>query len=160
MRPRLDRRSMALGAAALVTLVALAACGSGSGAGGSTPSAGDRMALGTDNPAEGDCTTNTSETSSSVGYVVIDLTSSSFQAQIQVQSGSPSTTYGIFMQQVPGSCPQESANGGTLTTDASGHGQASASVPRVAGASTFFVQLVSTGSGPAEYTSDRLTSGS
>jgi hypothetical protein len=64
------------------------------------------------------------------------------------------------MQQVPGSCPQSTANGGTLTTDSSGRGQASSSVPRVAGATTFFVQLVPAGSGPAEYTSDRISAAS
>ncbi|HXX90575.1 MAG TPA: hypothetical protein VEI83_10175 [Acidimicrobiales bacterium] len=85
------------------------------------------------------------------------MTPSSFQADIQVQTGPPSTTYGVFMQQVPGSCPQNSANGGTLTTDSTGHGHASTTVTRVPGATTFFVQLVPVGSGPPTYTSDRLS---
>jgi hypothetical protein len=115
------------------------------------------VALGTNDPAQGDCTTNTSEAATSVGSVVLSVTPSSFQAEIQVQSGSANTTYGVFMQQVPGSCPQLAANGGTLVTNSSGHGQASATVPRVAGSTTFFVQLVPAGSGPSEYTSDRIS---
>ncbi len=122
-----------------------------------SPGTGDKEALGTNNPAAGDCTTNTSEAATSVGFVVFHLTPSAFQAEIQVQAGSPSATYMVFMQQVPGSCPQQAANGGTLTTDATGRGQAVATVPRVSSATTFFVQLVPAGSGPAEYTSDRLS---
>jgi hypothetical protein len=118
------------------------------------------VALGTTNPAQGDCTTNTSEAATSVGFVVLNVTSSSFQAQIQVQSGPPNTTYGVFMQQVPGSCPQSAANGGTLITNSTGRGQASATVTRVAGATTFFVQLVPVGSGPPDYTSDRISTAS
>jgi hypothetical protein len=45
---------------------------------------------------------------------VLTVTASSFQAQIQLAKGSPSTTYAVLMQQVPGSCPQTSDNGGTL----------------------------------------------
>jgi hypothetical protein len=116
--------------------------------------------LGTNNPAQGDCTTNTSEAATSVGYAVLDVTASSFQAQIQLQSGPRNTTYGVFMQQVPGSCPQATANGGTLVTDSSGHGQASTSVPRVAGATIFYVQLVPDGAGPPDYTSDRISAAS
>jgi hypothetical protein len=116
--------------------------------------------LGTTNPAQGDCTTNTSEAATSVGFVVLNVTPSSFQAEIQVQSGPPNTTYGVFMQQVPGSCPQLAANGGSLVTDSTGRGQASATVPRVAGATTFFVQLVPAGTGPPEYTSDRISAAS
>ena len=111
--------------------------------------------MGTNNPAQGDCATSASEAATSVGYAVLKVTSSSFQAEIQLQKGSSNTTYGVFMQQVPGSCPQDSANGGTLTTDSSGSGQATTSVPRVPGATIFFVQLVPTGTGPPEYTSDR-----
>jgi len=92
--------------------------------------------------------------------VVLDLTPSSFQAEIQVQTGAPNTTYEVFMQQVPGSCPQLAANGGTLITNSTGRGQASTTVPRVAGATTFFVQLVPAGSGPPEYTSDRISAAS
>ena len=115
------------------------------------------MALGTNNPDQGDCSTNTSEAAASVGFVVLDLTPSSFQAAIQLQAGSPNMTYGVFMQQVPGSCPQPAANGGTLVTDAAGHGQASTTVPRVPGATTFYVQLVPGEAGAPSYTSDRLT---
>jgi len=61
------------------------------------------------------------------------------------------------MQQVPGSCPQSAANGGTLTTDSTGHGHASTTVSRVPSATSFFVQLVPAGSGPPEYTSDRIS---
>jgi hypothetical protein len=89
--------------------------------------------------------------------VVLDVTSSSFQAEIQLQSGPPNTTYGVFMQQVPGSCPQPAANGGTLITDANGHGHASTTVARVPGATTFYVQLVPGEAGPPDYTSDRIS---
>jgi hypothetical protein len=106
---------------------------------------------------QGDCTTNTSETATSVGFVVLYVTLRSFQAKIQLQAGSPNMSYGVFMQQVPGSCPQEAANGGTLTTDSAGRGQALATVPRLPSATTFFVQLVPTGSGPPELTSDRIS---
>jgi len=115
------------------------------------------VALGTNDPAEGDCTTNTGEAATAVGFVVLTVTSSSFQAEIRLQTGSAHTTYGVFMQQVPGSCPQSAANGGALTTNSTGDGEASTSVPRVPDATTFFVQLVPTGSGPAEYTSDRIS---
>jgi hypothetical protein len=115
------------------------------------------VALGTNNPSQGDCTTNTSEAATSVGFVLLDVTPSSFQAEIQVQAGPRNTTYGVFMQQVPGSCPQPAANGGTLITDSSGHGQASTTVARVPGATTFYVQLVPNGSGAPDYTSDRIS---
>lgn len=121
------------------------------------PGTGNKVALGTNNPAQGDCTTNTSETATSVGFVVLSLTPSSFQAEIQLQAGSANTTYAVFMQQVPGSCPQTSDNGGTLTTDATGRGHVSTSVPRVPGATTFFLQLLPAGSGAPQYTSDRIS---
>ena len=121
------------------------------------PGTGEKEALGTNNPLPGDCTSNTSEAATAVGFVMLSVTTSAFRAEIQVQSGSPSATYTVFMQQVPGSCPQQTANGGTLTTDATGRGQAVATVPRVPGATTFFAQLVPAGSGPATYTSDRIS---
>jgi hypothetical protein len=61
------------------------------------------------------------------------------------------------MQQVPGSCPQSVANGGTLTANAAGRGSAIATVPRVRGATTFFVQLVTAAGQPATYTSARVS---
>jgi hypothetical protein len=112
--------------------------------------------LGTNNPAEGDCTTNTTEAATTVGYVVLKVTASSFQADIHLQTGKPNTTFGVFMQQVPGSCPQEQFNGGTFTTGSTGSGNVTATVPRVAGATTFFVQLVN-GAINVEYTSDRIS---
>jgi hypothetical protein len=149
---------MAVAPAVLVaTLVFLSGCSSSPTATTPSPSASTRVALGTDNPAQGDCTTNTSEAATSVGFAVLDVTPSSFQADIQLQKGSPNTTYEVFMQQVPGSCPQPTANGGTLTTGSTGGGEASTTVPRVPGATTFFVQLVPAGSGPSVYTSDRIS---
>ncbi len=126
----------------------------------SVPATGKRVALGTNNPAQGDCTTNTSEAATSVGFVVLNVTASSFQAEVQVQAGSPNTTYAVLMQQVPGSCPQTSDNGGTLTTDSTGRGHAFTSVPRVPGATAFFLQLLPGGSGAPQYTSDRVSAGS
>lgn len=126
----------------------------------SVPVTAKRVALGTDNPAQGACTTNTSEMATSVGSVVLNVTASSFEAEIQLQKGSPNTTYAVLMQQVPGSCPQTSDNGGTLTTDSAGRGHASPSVPRVPGASAFFLQLLPAGSGAPQFTSDRITAGS
>ena len=126
----------------------------------SVPATGKRVALGTNNPAQGDCTTNTSEAATSVGFVVLNVTASSFQAEVQLQAGSPNTTYAVLMQQVPGSCPQTSDNGGTLTTDSKGRGHASTSVPRVPGATSFFLQLLPAGSGAPQYTSDRVSAGS
>ena len=126
----------------------------------SVPATGKRVALGTNNPAQGDCTTNTSEAATSVGFVVLNVTASSFQAEIQLQAGSSNTTYAVLMQQVPGSCPQTSDNGGTLTTDSTGRGHASTSVPRVPGATAFFLQLLPAGSGAPQYTSDRVSAGS
>lgn len=121
--------------------------------------AGHKLALGTNNPVTGDCSTDTEENANTVGSVVVSLTSSSFRADIDLRTGEPRTTYGIFMQQVPGSCPQSQFNGGTLTTDSSGSGSAVATVARVAGATTFFVQLVN-GASNSEYTSDRISTGS
>jgi len=126
----------------------------------SVPATGKRVALGTNNPAQGDCTTSTSEAAASVGFVVLNVTANAFQAEIQLQAGSPNTTYAVLMQQVPGSCPQTSDNGGTLTTDSTGLGHASTSVPRVPGATTFFLQLLPAGSGAPQYTSDRVSAGS
>jgi len=122
-----------------------------------SPGAAVRVALGTNNPAQGDCTTNTPEQATSVGFAVLKVTAGSFEASIQLQAGSANATYAVFMQQVPGSCPQARANGGTLTTDSTGRGHASTTVPRVSGATTFFVQLVPAGSGPSQYTSDRIS---
>ena len=132
---------------------------SGSGAATSSTT-GETVALGTNNPAQGDCTTNTSEAATAVGNVVLNVTASSFRAEIQLQGGSPNTTYGVFMQQVPGSCPQPGANAGTLTTDSTGHGYASTTVARVSSATTFYVQLVPNGAGAPEYTSDRISAAS
>ncbi len=160
MRPSLPRRSRAVAPVALLAaLVLVSACSSSPTATTPSPStsASTKVALGTNNPVQGDCTTNTSEAATSVGFVVLDLTPSSFQAEIQVQAGPRNTTYGVFMQQVPGSCPQPAANGGTLTTDSSGHGQASTTVARAAGATTFYVQLVPDGSAAPDYTSDRIS---
>lgn len=121
------------------------------------PSNGAGLALGTDNPVPGDCVTNTVENATAVGFVTLTFTSSSFVADIHLQSGMPNTVYGVFMQQVPGSCPQMKFNGGTLTTNSKGGANFVATVPRVAGASTFFVQLVSE-SANSEYTSNRISS--
>ena len=162
MRRSFPRRSMAVASVVLMaTLFFVLACSSSQGT--TTPSAstvpvtGNRVALGTNNPVQGDCTTNTSEAATSVGSVVLNLTPSSFEADIQLQSGFPNMTYGVFMQQVPGSCPQPAANAGTLTTDSTGRGHASTTVPRVAGATTFYVQLVPGGAGAPSYTSDRIS---
>ena len=118
---------------------------------------GQKVALGTNNPAQGDCTTDLKETASAVGSVELTLTPTTFTAKIHLRAGTPNASYGVFMQQVPGSCPQSAANGGTLTTNAAGRGHATASVPRVSGATTFFVQLVPAGSEPGQYTSDRIS---
>jgi hypothetical protein len=126
----------------------------------SVPATGKRVALGTNNPAQGDCATNVSEAATSVGFVVLNVTASSFQAEIQLQAGSPNMTYAVLLQQVPGSCPQTSDNGGTLTTDSTGRGHASTSVPRVPGATTFFLQLLPAESGAPQFTSDRVSAGS
>jgi len=161
MRPSWPRWSGAVAPVVLLaTLVFASACSSTQTAATPSPATSTKVTLGTTNPAQGDCTTNTSEAATSVGFVVLNVTPSSFQAEIQVQSGPPNTTYGVFMQQVPGSCPQLAANGGSLVTDSTGRGQASATVPRVAGATTFFVQLVPAGTGPPEYTSDRISAAS
>jgi len=165
MRPSLPGRSMALASVVLVATMGLvAACSSPAGTNPATGPAtatvsatSETVALGTNNPPQGDCTTNTSEAATSVGSVVLDLTTDSSQAQVQLQQGSPNMTYGVFLQQVPGSCPQPAANAGTLTTDATGHGQASTSVPRQPGATTFFVQLVPAGADAPTFTSDRIT---
>ena len=135
--------------------LAVALCAAVSGAYGTSGIIGTKAALGNVNPAQGDCATNTEEKGPAVGYVVIKLTASSFEARIVLKDGTPDA-YGIFMQQVPGSCPQGGANGGVLKTNAAGHGQASATVRRVAGAKSFFVQLVPGGSGPAQFTSNRI----
>jgi hypothetical protein len=118
------------------------------------------VALGVNNPSQGDCTTTTSEAAGAVGYVVLNVTATSFQAEIQLQKGTPDTTYAVLLQQVPGSCPQDSDNGGTLTTDSAGQGEASTSVARVAGATSFFLQLLASGSGAPQYTSDRISASS
>jgi len=158
MRPRTAPQSIVTAAVVLAIASTLAAC---SGSPTTAPaSGGTTVALGTNDPAQGDCLTNTSEAATSVGSVVLSVTASSFEAQIELQGGAPSTTYGVYLQQVPGSCPQLSANGGALTTDSAGHGSATATVPRLSTATTFFVQLVPAGPGQAQYTSDRISAGS
>jgi hypothetical protein len=146
----------------MVAGVFVSACSSSPAATTPSPSTSTstKVALGTNNPSQGDCTTNTSEAATSVGFVLLDVTPSSFQAEIQVQAGPRNTTYGVFMQQVPGSCPQPGANAGTLTTDSTGHGYASTTVARVSSATTFYVQLVPNGAGAPEYTSDRISAAS
>jgi len=165
MRPSFRRRSWAVVSVALATtLVLVSACSSTQAttipSASAVPGTGSTVALGTNNPPQGDCTTNTSEAATSVGSVALRLTASSFQADIQLESGFPNMTYGVFMQQVPGSCPQPAANAGTLTIDSTGHGHASTTVPRVAGATTFYVQLVPGGAGAPSYTSDRISAAS
>ena len=137
--------------------VALALAGLCAAVGGAYAASGSstKVALGNVNPAQGDCATNTKEKGAAVGYVVIKLTASSFEARIVLNKGTPGA-YGVFMQQVPGSCPQGGANGGVLKTNAAGQGQVSATVARVPGAKSFFVQLVPGGSGPAQFTSNRI----
>ena len=167
MRPSLPSRYAAVASVVVAACVVLvSACSSSQGATPSSsatattiPASSRQVALGTANPAQGDCTTNTSEAATSVGFVVLELTADSFQAEIHLQGGSPSMTYGVFMQQVPGSCPQPAANGGALTTDSAGHGQASTTVPRVPGATTFYVQLVPGEAGAPTFTSDRVATG-
>lgn len=80
MRRSLPRRSMAVAPLVLVaTLVFVLACSS-SGQETTTPSAstvpgtGNTVALGTNNPAQGDCTTNTSDAAASVGSVALSFT--------------------------------------------------------------------------------------
>ena len=74
-----------------------------------------------------------------MGFVVLNITDGLFEADIKLQAGSRNTTYAVLMQQLSGSCPQTSDNGGTLTTDSTGRGHASTSVPRVPGATRFFL---------------------
>lgn len=136
-----------------VAVAALSVAGGGAYAASGTST---KVALGRVNPAQGDCATNTKEKGRAVGYVVIKLTARSFEAKIVLKAGTHDGAYGVFMQQVPGSCPQGGANGGVLKTNAVGHGHASATVPRVAGAKSFFVQLVPGSSGPAQFTSNRI----
>ena len=117
---------------------------------------GTRVALGTINPSSYDCTTNTKEKGTEVGYVTLGVSSASFSADIHLQTGQPDTLYGVFMQQSPGSCPQVQANGGSFTSESQGRATFVSTMPRVAGATTFFVQLVN-GTVPSEYTSDRVS---
>ena len=156
------RRSMVVASVVLVaTLAFVSACSSSPAtatpSASAVPSNAQTVALGTNNPEQGDCTTNLSEAATSVGSVALSLTPDSFGVEIQLQAGFPNMTYGVFMQQVPGSCPQPAANAGSLTIDATGHGHASASVSRVPGATTFYVQLVPGGAGAPSYTSDRIS---
>lgn len=112
-----------------------------------------KVALGGNNPAPGDCTTPSHEKVAAVGHVTLILTASRFEAKIELTHGLPNTAFGVYMQQVPGSCPQRVANGGTLTSNAAGSGSVVASVPRVRGATAFFVQLVTAAGQPGTYTS-------
>ena len=116
-----------------------------------------KVALGGNNPSPGDCTTNSKEEVKPVGRVTLIVTPHAFKAEIQLEHGLPKTTFGVYEQQVPGSCPQRQANGGTLTSNAAGRGSATTSVPRVHGATTFFVQLVTAAGQAATYTSTRVS---
>jgi hypothetical protein len=112
-----------------------------------------KVALGANNPSPGDCTTPSQERVAAVGHVTLIVTTTKFEAQIDLVHGRPKTSFGVYMQQVPGSCPQSLANGGTLTSNAAGRGSVAASVPRVRGATSFFVQLVTAAGQPGTYTS-------
>jgi Cu/Zn superoxide dismutase len=116
-----------------------------------------KVALGGNNPSPGDCTTNSTEKVKSVGSVTLILTATTFKAEIQLQHGLPKTSFGVYVQQVPGSCPQSLANGGTLTSNAAGGGSATATVPRVRGATSFFVQLVTAAGQAATYTTTHVS---
>jgi hypothetical protein len=116
-----------------------------------------KVALGGNNPSPGDCTTASKEKVKAVGRVTLIVTSTTFKAEIQLQHGIPKTTFGVYAQQVPGSCPQSEANGGTLTSNASGSGRATVTVPRVRGATSFFVQLVTAAGQAATYTSAHVS---
>jgi hypothetical protein len=107
-----------------------------------------KVPLGGNNPAPGDCTTPSHERVAAVGHVTLILTATRFEAQIALEHGLPKTSFGVYMQQVPGSCPQSQANGGTLTSNAAGRGSVVPSVPRVRGATAFFVELVTAAGQP------------
>jgi hypothetical protein len=66
------------------------------------PGGGYKETLGTNSPAVGDCTTNASAAATSGGFVVQEMTASSFLVEIQLRAGAPNTTHGVMMQQVPG----------------------------------------------------------
>ena len=116
-----------------------------------------KVALGGINPSPGDCTTNSKEEVKAVGTVTLIVTPTTFKAEVHLQHGLPKATFGLYMQQVPGSCPQSLANGGKLTSNAAGRGSATGTVPRVRGATTFFVQLVAAAGQAATYTSSRVS---
>jgi len=116
-----------------------------------------KVALGGNNPSPGDCTTASTEQVKAVGHVTLILTATTFKAEIQLQHGLPKTSFGIYVQQVPGSCPQSVANGGMLTSNPAGSGSATATVRRVRGATSFFVQLVTAAGQAATYTSAHVS---
>ncbi len=116
-----------------------------------------KVVLGANNPAPGDCTTPSRKKVAAVGRVRLIVTATKFEAQIKLEHGLPNTSFGVYMQQVSGSCPQSQANGGTFTSSAAGRASLLSSVPRVQGATTFFIQLVTATGQPGTYTSTYVT---
>ena len=86
------------------------------------------------------CPTGATSTIGPFGFVVLNtagLGNSKVIVEVSVKDAIPSTTYQIFVNQDPGGCPTVSS--GTLTTNAQGNGNGHVEMPRVPGATHFWV---------------------
>jgi len=77
------------------------------------------------------------------GFVVMNTNArGDLIVQVSVKRAEPNTTYDIWVNQDPGACPLASATSvGALTTNRMGNGNAHLVVPRVAGATHFWVSV-------------------
>ena len=77
------------------------------------------------------------------GFVVMNTNArGDLIVQVSVKRAEPNTTYDIWVNQDPGACPLAAATlVGALTTNRMGNGNAHLVVPRVAGATNFWVSV-------------------
>jgi hypothetical protein len=76
-----------------------------------------------------------------VGSVTISADASNVYVTATVSGLIPTTDYDIWVNQDPGGCPLGGPNGGVLHTNLSGAGSASATIPRVGGATVAWISL-------------------
>jgi hypothetical protein len=131
--------ALALAAAAIMAGTVLAAQPSGAGAGKAPLFDSPTYTPGVTCPNGADDTTGPA-----FGFVVLNTNGNGgLSAQVSVKGGTPNSTYDIWVNQDPGTCPLGVATApGALTTNGQGNGNAHVTLPRVAGATNFWISAV------------------
>ena len=86
------------------------------------------------------CPTGATSTIGPFGFAVLNTAgpgNSKVIVEVSVKDGIPNATYEIYVNQDPGGCPTISS--GTLTTNAQGNGNGHVEMPRIPGATNFWV---------------------